>query len=196
MPKARPRRTLPPEVLTPSEVRGLLEACGEATWTARRNRALLVLLYRSGLRLGEALALRPCDIDFERGAVRVLRGKGGRARTSGIDPGGAGAVRAWADERAGLGHRAGGPLFCTASGRAVTQAYVRRLLPDLARRAGIAKRVHAHGLRHTHAAELRAEGVDVAVIRRQLGHAHLMTTIVYLDHVAALPVLDTIRRRR
>ena len=78
----------------------------------------------------------------------------------------------------------------------MTQAYVRRLLPDLARRAGISKRVHAHGLRHTHAAELRAEGVDVSVIRRQLGHAHLLTTIVYLDHIVALPVLDIIGRRR
>lgn len=183
-----PRR-LPPEVLTPEEVASLLAACGQETWTARRNRALIVLLYRSGLRLGEALALRPCDIDFARGAVRVLRGKGGRARTSGIDPGGAVAVRVWADERAGMGFRPGGALFCSGSGKPVTQAYVRRLLPELARRAGIPKRVHAHGLRHTHAAELRAEGVDVAVIRRQLGHAHLMTTVVYLDHLCPVSVL-------
>ncbi|MEQ8771049.1 MAG: tyrosine-type recombinase/integrase [Phycisphaerales bacterium] len=191
-----PRRRLPPEVLTPEEIASLLAACGRATWTARRNRALIVLLYRSGLRLGEALALRPCDIDFARGAVRVLRAKGGQARTSGIDPGGAAAVRAWADERAEMGFGVGGALFCSASGKPVTQAYVRRRLPELARRAGIPKRVHAHGLRHTHAAELRAEGVDIAVIRRQLGHAHLMTTVVYLDHLAPNSVLTILSGRR
>jgi integrase/recombinase XerD len=65
----------------------------------------------------------------------------------------------------------------------VTQAYIRRRLPELGRAAGIHKRLHAHGLRHTHAAELRAEGIDLAVIRRQLGHASLLTTVRYLDHL-------------
>ena len=190
-----PRRRLPSEVLTPEEIASLLAACGQATWTARRNRALIVLLYRSGLRLGEALALRTCDIDFARGAVRVLRGKGGQARTSGIDPSGAAAVQSWADERTEMGFRPGGALFCSASGKPVTQAYVRRRLPELARRAGIPKRVHAHGLRHTHAAELRAEGVDIVVIRRQLGHAHLLTTIAYIDRLEPTLVINAITQR-
>jgi len=65
----------------------------------------------------------------------------------------------------------------------VTTAYVRRLMPRLARKAGIDKRVHAHGLRHTHAAQLRAEGVDVGIISHRLGHKSLLTTIRYLDHI-------------
>jgi integrase len=69
------------------------------------------------------------------------------------------------------------------------------LLPRLGRLAGIEKRVHAHGLRHAHAAELRAEGVDVAVISRQLGHTSILTTIRYLDHLAPAAVLEAMRGR-
>ncbi len=77
----------------------------------------------------------------------------------------------------------------------MSTSYVRRLLPALARKAGIEKRVHAHGLRHTHAAELRGEGVDVGVISRQLGHRSLLTTIIYLDHIAPTAVIDAMRKR-
>ncbi len=64
-----------------------------------------------------------------------------------------------------------------------------------ARRAGIDKRVHAHGLRHTHAAQLRAEGVDIGIISKQLGHRSIATTARYLDHIAPQQVIDTIRQR-
>jgi integrase len=63
----------------------------------------------------------------------------------------------------------------------------------LGRQAGIAKRVHAHGLRHTHAAQLRSEGVDVGIISRQLGHRSLLTTIRYLDHIQPTAVVDAMR---
>lgn len=185
----------PAEVLTRQEVGRLLEACGTRTWTARRNRVLIVVLYRAGLRLAEALALRPCEADLERGAIRVLRGKGGTARTVGIDRGGLAVLAGWIGEHRALGWSGGDPLFCSASGRAVTQAYVRRRLPELGRAAGIHKRVHAHGLRHTHAAELRAEGIDLAVIRRQLGHASLLTTVRYLDHLEPESVVGVITSR-
>ena len=69
------------------------------------------------------------------------------------------------------------------------------MLKRLAARAGIDKRVHAHGLRHTHAAQLRAEGIDIAIISRQLGHASISTTARYLDHIAPTAVIDAIRNR-
>lgn len=173
----------PAEVLSKSEVARLLEACGSKTWTDRRNRALIAVMYRAGTRLGETLALRPCDFDLERGAIRMLHAKGGRARTVGIDRWGLAIAAEWIEEHRAMGWSAGDALFCTRSGRPVAQAMMRRRLPELARAAGIHKRVHAHGLRHTHAAELRAEGIDVAVIKRQLGHRSLLTTIGYLDHL-------------
>jgi len=185
----------PIEVLTRREVKDLLDACGKQKWTDRRNYALIMVLYRSGLRLSEALALRPCDMDLERGAIRVLHGKGGRARTVGIDPVGARVLGAWINEHRELGESDGDRLFMTASGRAVSQGYLRRKLPELGRVAGIYKRVHAHGLRHTHAAELRAEGVDISVIKRQLGHTSLLTTIRYLDHLEPESVVLAIGER-
>lgn len=189
-------RRFPAEVLAGEEVLALLAACDASTVTGLRNRALLAILYRAGLRISEALALLPKDVDPNAGSVRVLRGKGGRARTVGIDPGGLAIVEAWRQRRAELGFTRREPLICTVRGTAVTASYVRVLLPRLAVKAGIDKRVHAHGLRHAHAAELRAEGVDIAVISRQLGHRSLLTTIEYLDHLAPTAVFETIARRR
>jgi len=185
----------PAEVLTRDEVARLLEACGTDRWTSRRDRALLAVMYRAGTRLGETLALRACDFDLERGAIRVLHAKGGRARTVGIDRMGVEEARGWIDEHADLGFDPAGPLFCTATGRAVSQAVMRRKLPDLAAKAVIHKRVHAHGFRHTHAAELRVDGIDVAVIKRQLGHTSLLTTIRYLDHLEPADALLAIQAR-
>jgi integrase/recombinase XerD len=201
--RPKPKRRLPPEVLTDEEVRALLDACGRYTPVALRNRALITLMYRAGLRVSEALALQPKDVDLENGIVRVLHGKGDRYRAVGLDPGAAAVVAAWLAERgraqrvAGRANRATdpAPLLCTVYGTPVTTGYVRRLMKRLGRQAGIAKRVHAHGLRHTHAAQLREEGVDVGIISRQLGHRSLLTTIRYLDHVQPTAVVDAMRDR-
>ncbi|MHA7813103.1 MAG: tyrosine-type recombinase/integrase [Phycisphaerales bacterium] len=189
------KKRYPAEVLTRQEIEALLEACGKEKWTDRRNYALIVLLWRTGLRISEALALRPCDIDLERGAIRVLHGKGGRSRTAGIDRIGLETLGGWMHEHRSMEYSNGEVLFMTRSGLPLNQGYLRRKFPELARAAGIHKRVHAHGLRHTHASELRAEGVDIAVIKRQLGHRSLLTTIEYLDHLNPTQMLVSIARR-
>ena len=196
----RTKSTLPIEVLTEDEARRLMDACGARSPTGLRNRALLALLYRAGLRVSEALALCPKDIDLERGIVRVLRGKNGYARTVGIDPAACEVVARWVEARARMSRGVGGdwsrlPLLCTTRGGAVSASYVRVLLKRLGTKAGIAKRVHAHGLRHTMAAELRAEGVDIAVISRQLGHRSITTTARYLDHLMPTAVIDAMSER-
>lgn len=187
-------RRFPPEVLSDREFRTLLDACGLSP-IGLRNRALLVVMYRSGLRVREAVSLHAKDLDLDAGVVRVLWAKGGRSRTVGIDPAAATEVARWLAARAALRVPPGSPLFCGPGGRAITPGYIRHLLPGLARLAGIAKRVHAHGFRHTHAAQLRAEGVDVAIISRQLGHRSILTTIRYLDHLNPTAVIDAMRKR-
>lgn len=72
---------------------------------------------------------------------------------------------------------------------------MRTLLPRLAARAGVTKRVHPHGLRHTLAFELMMEGVPVPIIQRQLGHASLATTQRYLDHIAPKDVIEAMQAR-
>ena len=81
----------------PDEVRALIKACSNRAPTGIRNRALLVLLYRGGLRLSEALRLYPKDLDRDAGTVTVLVGKGGKRRTIGLDPGAFAVVERWLD---------------------------------------------------------------------------------------------------
>ena len=88
------------------------------------------------------------------------------------------------------------PLFPTLSGSRIQTQYIRALLPRLGRKAGILKRVHAHGLRHSFAAGLMAEGVSVGVISKALGHSSIATTALYLDHIQPQQVIDTLRARR
>ncbi len=192
--KRRSRR-LPPEVLTDAEVCALMLACSRYAPTGVRNRALIALLYRTGLRINEALSLHPKDLELADGSVRVLNGKGGRSRTVGLDPGAAAIIERWLDAWSHLGLGGRHPVFCTLRGHAMAAAYVRVMLKRLGCRAGIDKRVHAHGLRHTHAAQLRAEGVDIAIISRQLGHSSITTTARYLDHLAPTAVIEAMRRR-
>lgn len=188
-------RRYPAEILSASEARALVRASSPRSPTGLRNRALVVVLYRGGLRLAEALALAPADVDAAAGSIRVLHGKGDRARTVGIDPAAAGLVAAWAARRRSLGIGPRGPLFCTLDGGPLQQQYVRTMLGRLRARAGITKRVHPDGLRHTHAAELAAEGWPANLIQTQLGHASLATTDRYLRHIAPRALLEAARRR-
>jgi site-specific recombinase XerD len=184
----------PVEVLTSAEFAALLRQCSTTAPTGIRNRALLTVLYRGGLRISEALDLRAADVNPANGTLRVLHGKGDKARTVSIDDGAMALIQRWMDTRGRLGYRHG-PLFCTLEGGPVATAYVRNLMRRIGRQAGIEKRVHAHGLRHTHAAELATEGVPVNVIQQQLGHSRLSTTDTYLKHVAPADVIAMGRNR-
>lgn len=87
------------------------------------------------------------------------------------------------------------PLFCTLAGAGLHSSYVRTLLPRLAGRAGIEKRVHPHALTHSHAAELAGEGVPIHLVRDQLGHASLATIDRYLRNIAPAELVATMQRR-
>lgn len=188
-------QTYPPEVLTPDEVKALIRACSNRAPTGIRNRALIAVLYRGGLRLGEALALKTKDVDPERGTVTILHGKGDRRRTVGLDPGAIAIVTRWIDRRKQLGIASRSTLFSTLDGRNLKPSYVRTVLPRLAVKVGIEKRVHPHGFRHTMAYELMVEGVPVPIIQRQLGHASLATTDRYLRQIAPADVIGAMQRR-
>lgn len=184
------------EPLTCAEVEALLAQCSTRAPTGVRNRALITVLYRTGIRIDEALKLKPSDVDLDRGTLRVLHGKGDRARTVGIDARTIDATGRWLDARQLFVPRNGRcPLFCTLEGHKLQQPYVRNLLRRIAAKAGVEKRVHPHGFRHTHAAELVEEGVPITVIRDQLGHVSLATTDRYLRNIAPKQVIDMGRNR-
>ena len=103
----------PPEVLTPDEVRALLAACSPTSSIGLRNRALITTLYRAGLRVSEALALYPKDVDARVGSIAVLHGKGDRHRVVGIDPGALSVIAAWLGRRFTIGLGPTNPLYPT-----------------------------------------------------------------------------------
>lgn len=189
---------LPPEPLTRAEVEALMRQLGRGP-CGHRNRALVALLWRSGLRISEALDLYPKDIDHDAGTVTVLHGKGGKRRQVGVDSYTLALVERWELERPGLGLDGREPLFCCVDvrtrGKRMYSSYVRDMLKHRARQAGIEKRVHPHGLRHTMAFELLMEGQPLGVIRDQLGHSELQTTMRYLDHLAPGAAIRAIHAR-
>lgn len=190
----KPTKRYPAEILTNAEVRALLAACDGTTFTGMRNRALLVVLWRAGLRCSEALDLRPVDVDFGAGTIRVLHGKGDKSRTVGCDGQALDVVRAWLGVRQVAGVESV-YLFCTRAGHRLMPRYVRALMTRLGRKAGVGRRVHAHGLRHVHAVELVTEGWPVTLIQRQLGHGSVATTDIYLNHIHPAEVIDRARAR-
>ena len=190
-------RKFPAEFLTTAEILSLMDACGGTDAIAMRHRALIVLLWRSGLRLAEALALRPSDIDQASLSIRVLHGKGDKARTTATDEHALRVINAWLTKRTELWHvDRNAPIICTRRGSSIRQSYVRRLLPLLAAKAGVQRRVHAHIFRHTFAVELSRSNVPVRDIQTLLGHSSLATTSVYLSSLSPEESLDHVRGRK
>lgn len=183
-------RTYPADHLTRDEVARILARFDADRTAGLRDRALVGLLWGSGLRVSEALQLRPHDVNRERRTIRVLRGKGNKARTAGLTRAGLDLLEEWLAER-DAGDDA--PIFCTRAGRAVASSYVRRLLPRVAREAGVLKRVHPHILRHTFAVERAQDGMSPVHIQALLGHENLGTTDKYLKSLSPEDALDAMR---
>jgi site-specific recombinase XerD len=198
--RPKPLTTRPAEPLTDAEARLLLETIGTGGPIAIRNRALVALLWRSGLRISEALSLRPSDINMQTGEINVRRGKGRKQRMAQLDNAAVPTheyLDRWLAVRASLGVKARAPLFCTVSsgdtrkpGEAIDPSYYRHLLPRLARKAGIDKRLHAHGLRHTYASELERSHLRIGSIQGLLGHEHASTTDTYLRKISGGELRD------
>lgn len=168
--------------ITPEEVKTLIHACRP---TALRDKALLDLLYHSGLRVSESLDLQRLDIDGDRVTVRC--GKGGKQRISALATT-YGWFELWLTQ---CGSSGDDYIFTTSTGKRLATSHVRRLLARLGKQTGVD--THPHGLRHGHAVALYEAGLDLAGISRQLGHARISTTAIYLqglgvdlDKVAAL----------
>jgi site-specific recombinase XerD len=196
-------RVFPPQTVADDETRRLLDACNRGA-TGARNRALLVLLREAGLRVGEAVQLRMTDLDFATGAIRIRAGKRTRGkrkkafmpRTSAVTSTGAAVLQEWIRWREQHGIATDAPFLCTLAGEPLWTSYVRALCARLARRAGIAKRVHPHAFRHSFAADLARRGLPMNAIQAALGHKSLATTGIYLAHVAPDELVAMLRAAR
>jgi integrase/recombinase XerC len=177
IPSPAKSRALPP-TLTVDEAARLLETPGGPPKSPLRDRALLELLYSSGLRVSELTGLDLDDLDLDGGAVRV-RGKGRRER---IVPVGSKAIEAVRDylARERRGGAAAGALFLNVrDGGRLTSRSVHRLLGARVRRQGWPRSVSPHALRHSFATHLLVGGADLRAIQEMLGHRSLSTTQRY-----------------
>jgi site-specific recombinase XerD len=181
----------PSEVLEPSEVVGLINACSTVSNTGKRNRALIAVMYRTGIKVSELLALQADDYNSGDETLRI-KGKGAKGRIIGLDRETCSLLGYWTDARRELG-LTGGPLFSTLHGTELSGAYVRTLLPRLAEAVGIGKRVHPNAFRLTHARELVEEGTPLNVIQKVLGLATLGATEAYLSKELNLPPTNPVK---
>jgi site-specific recombinase XerD len=182
MPSKRFERALV-TYLTTGEVDALLAAPDPATWTGRRDRAFILLMVQTGLRVSEVIGLRRDDIHLGAGAHVACHGKGRKDRITPLAKPTVEALRCWLAESPGTPTD---PVFPTRTGHSLSrdaverrlarhQATAARTCPSLNR-----KHITAHALRHTAAMRLLEAGVDTTVIALWLGHERVDTTAIYL----------------
>lgn len=173
-----------PRDLTVDEVFNLLDGIRDGDVAGTRDRAVLELLYASGLRVGEIVAVDLRDIDLTEGIVRVL-GKGRKERLVPFGSKAATALRAWLLASRELRARGSAPeaLFLNLRGGRLTDRSVRRVLNRRLLEAAIQARVSPHALRHSFATHLLGAGADLRAIQELLGHSSLSTTQRY-THVS------------
>jgi site-specific recombinase XerD len=188
-------RRYPADPPTTEEIIAVMR-CAGATPYGLRARALVVLLWRAGLRVSEALALAESDLDRTTGGVLVRLGKGGKRRRVGMDVWGWQQLQPWLDRRIELPV---GALLCViggpTAGRPWSPSAARETLHQLAVEAGVRRRFAPHQLRHAHAVEVAREGVPLTIIQRQLGHANLGVTSIYLQGTDQSEIIDTVHGR-
>jgi integrase/recombinase XerD len=179
VPQPRLPRSLP-RPLPVDDVRRLLETPDPGAPSGIRDRAILELLYGSGLRISELTGLDVDDVDLEGESLRVL-GKGGKERDVPVGSFARDAVGAYLTRgRPALATVATrGALFLNARGGRLSRQSCARLLGRYVRLAGIERRVTLHTLRHSFATHLLEGGADVRVVQELLGHASVATTQIY-----------------
>jgi site-specific recombinase XerD len=168
--------------LTEPEVEALLGCCDPATWTGRRDHALL-LAVQTGLRISEIIGLTHADLHLGAGAHVACHGKGRKDRITPLTRATVAALRGWLSEQDG---DPGAPLFPTHRGTALSRDAVEHRLAHYTAAAADrcpslhGKTITAHVLRHTTAMRLLYAGIDTSVIALWLGHVSIETTQIYL----------------
>jgi integrase/recombinase XerC len=187
-----------PKALSVEATQRLLEAEKDAAPLALRDRAMFELLYSSGLRLAELVALDVADgrLDLKQGEVTVT-GKGSKTRTVPIGAKARDALQAWLSVRAQVASPAEKAVFVGSRGKRISPAVVGARLAAWARRSGLGEHVHPHMLRHSFATHMLQSSQDLRAVQEMLGHSSISTTQVYthLDFQALAKVYDAAHPR-
>jgi integrase/recombinase XerD len=183
-----------PKFLERSAVDGLLDAPPADSGTGLRDRAMLDLLYATGLRVSELIGLRMADLDEAGGTLRVT-GKGNKQRLVPVGMEAISSVREYvsAQRSALLKGKVSPFLFVTARGTRMTRQGFWKLLRGHGKRAGIFRKLSPHVLRHTFATHLLEGGADLRSVQTMLGHVDIGTTQIY-THVMRSHLRQTVDR--
>jgi integrase/recombinase XerC len=173
-----------PSYLTGDEINKFLLAPDISTPVGQRDRALLELLYASGLRVSELAHLTRSQIDMDTREIRVI-GKGSKERMVLMGKPAEEAIAFYLKESRHklLGKKKTDAVFINRYGQPLIERRIQKIVKKYAKKGGINKRVHPHTIRHTFATHLLDGGADLRVVQELLGHASLTTTQIY-THVS------------
>ncbi|HEY5036678.1 MAG TPA: site-specific tyrosine recombinase XerD [Chthoniobacterales bacterium] len=169
-----------PETLNELQVEQLLESVHTNVPLGLRDRAMLELLYASGLRISELSGARLENLNLEEGVIRVI-GKGSKTRLIPVGKKACAALAVYLErERPSLvRRRSGSEVFLSVRGSRLTTVRIWQIVKAVARRSGLEANVYPHLLRHSFATHLLSNGADLRIIQEMLGHADIATTQIY-----------------
>ena len=165
-----------PNILTDTEEIKLLSVFNRRYRTSYRNQCMVRTALETGLRVSELIALRFEDIEPATGRVHLKRAKGMKDRVIFMKPS---LVSALLNQAELMDREPEGPVFTTLQGQPVKDAYLRKMIAQKAKKAGIQKRVHFHLLRHTYLTRLYSRTKDLRLVQEVAGHADISTTQIY-----------------
>ena len=168
-----------PEVLSVEEITKMIEAVDTTTLVGIRNKAILEVLYASGLRISELLDLRTNDIHLKEKYIEVI-GKGNKERIVPLGEMAVIALRKYIeDARSLLSNKPSNILFYNYQGNKLSRQYVFKYIRELAKKCGITKTISPHTIRHSFATHLLEGGTDLRIVQELLGHEDIETTEIY-----------------
>ena len=133
---------------------------------------MIALVLNTGMRIGDLIKLKWADIELDTGRCHIKQGKGRKDRVIFIRPNVLSDLVDMSEERNGL-------VFTTLQGKPVQDQYLRRMIGEKAKKAGISKRIHFHLLRHTYLTRLYGRTKDLRLVQEVAGHADISTTQIY-----------------
>lgn len=167
-----------PEFLTKEEQEALIGVFNTRYITSHRNKTLITLVLKTGLRLAETINLKWKDINLLTGQLKVVDGKGGKDRILYIGENTIDALGKWKERQFNdLGKVE--HVFTNREGKQLKPRDIREMVVNYSRKAGINKAVGPHTLRHSFATDLLRETKNIRMVQKALGHADLSTTMIY-----------------
>lgn len=183
-----------PDVLTLDEIDSMIAQLDMSKAESHRNRAIIEMLYGSGLRVSELVNLRLSDIYRQEGFMRII-GKGSKQRLVPISPVADQWLQYWLEDRSKMDIKPeySDIVFLNRYGRQLTRAMIFTIIKTLAKQADIHKNISPHTLRHSFATHLLQNGADLRIIQQLLGHEDITTTEIY-THIEIQDLREAIQK--